>query len=278
MIIAVVGKGRNAPENVVDLALHVGGLIARAGHITLTGGLGGVMEAAARGSRLEKGVTLGIVPGEEAPNDYIDVCIRTGLDHAARNVVIAKTADAMIALAGSHGTLQEIAMALDRAIPLVQCETTDWSALAVEQRDRHHLAAWLRDLTLAVHAADVIVFDAVNKKVLLAKRPREPFEGLWALPGGKIAKGEDPRMAAGRELLEETGYIAPPAALTYFRKYDGFDRDPRGHAISHVFRVDSLALTHCRTGETATAWFAPDALPELAFDHAEIIADAIKLA
>jgi uncharacterized protein (TIGR00725 family) len=110
--IGVVGASE-CSEAVVDAAEEVGRGIARAGAVLVCGGLGGVMEAAARGAKREGGFTLGILPGGSrvAANDYIDCAVATGLGHF-RNFLIAHTADALIAVAGKHGTLSEIAMAL----------------------------------------------------------------------------------------------------------------------------------------------------------------------
>ncbi len=94
------------------MAFHLGGLLARKGHILICGGLGGVMEAASCGAKDAGGLVVGILPGErEDANPSIGIAIATGMGHA-RNVIIVKSADAVIALPGEHGTLSEIALAL----------------------------------------------------------------------------------------------------------------------------------------------------------------------
>ena len=110
--IAVVGAGECA-EEVARQAEEVGRAIARAGAVLVCGGLGGVMEAAARGARAEGGFTLGLLPGvlKDQANAYIECAVATGLGHF-RNFLITQTADAVVAVAGKHGTLSEIAMAL----------------------------------------------------------------------------------------------------------------------------------------------------------------------
>jgi uncharacterized protein (TIGR00725 family) len=109
--IAVVGGGECSPA-VQRTAHRLGRLLAEQGHVLICGGLGGVMEAAARGAREAGGLTVGILPGErEDGNAYLDIAIATGMGHA-RNVIIVKSSDAVIALPGKHGTLSEIAMAL----------------------------------------------------------------------------------------------------------------------------------------------------------------------
>jgi len=117
--IAVVGA-YECSATVAEAAESVGRAIARAGAVLVCGGLGGVMEAAARGANREGGFTLGILPGERrtAANDYIDCAVATGLGHF-RNFMIAQTADAMIAIAGKYGTLSEVAMAMTLGKPVV---------------------------------------------------------------------------------------------------------------------------------------------------------------
>jgi uncharacterized protein (TIGR00725 family) len=110
--IAVIGAGRCDPAQ-ARVAEEVGRLLARAGAVVVCGGLGGVMEAVARGAKGEGGLTLGILPGPSRgeANPHLDCAIATGLGHF-RNFVIAQTADALVAVGGQYGTLSEIAMAL----------------------------------------------------------------------------------------------------------------------------------------------------------------------
>jgi uncharacterized protein (TIGR00725 family) len=111
MQIAVVGGGECSPE-VREMARRLGRLLAERGHVLLCGGLGGVMEAVCCGARDAGGLTVGIVPGDGCEaNRCVDITIATGMGHA-RNVIIVKSADAIIALPGEHGTLSEIALAL----------------------------------------------------------------------------------------------------------------------------------------------------------------------
>lgn len=111
-IIGVIGAGQCTAE-VATLAVDVGREIARKGGLLLCGGLGGVMEAASKGAKEEGGITIGILPGErpEEANPYIDIPIVTGLNHA-RNILIARTSDVLIAISGGYGTLSEIAFGL----------------------------------------------------------------------------------------------------------------------------------------------------------------------
>lgn len=117
--IGVIGAGE-AGDAEYTVAEHVGEEIAKAGHILVCGGLGGVMEAAAKGARSQGGLTVGILPGmtKEEANEYIDVRVVTAMNHA-RNAIIARTADILIAVGGGAGTLSEIALALKIGKPVV---------------------------------------------------------------------------------------------------------------------------------------------------------------
>jgi len=111
LIIAVIGENDPPPE-IAALAEAVGEEIAAAGAVLVCGGLGGVMEAACRGARNRGGVTIGILPGVSAgdANPYVSYAIPTGLGHA-RNILVARSAQALIAIGGKYGTLSEIAFA-----------------------------------------------------------------------------------------------------------------------------------------------------------------------
>jgi uncharacterized protein (TIGR00725 family) len=116
MQIAVVGGAECTPD-VEAAAETIGALIAGNGEVLCCGGRGGVMEAACRGAKDEGGTTVGILPGNEGGNPYLDVVIRTGLGNA-RNAVLVNSADAVIAVGGGYGTLSEIALALKEKIPV----------------------------------------------------------------------------------------------------------------------------------------------------------------
>src|SRR4030042_1971272 len=124
-IIAVVG-GRRTEKALLKEAEEVGRLIARKGANLVCGGLGGVMEAASRGAKSEGGLTVGILPQNDSKdtNQYIDIPVATGLG-IGRNVIIARTADALIAVGGAYGTLSEIAFALQMGKPVVGIKTWD---------------------------------------------------------------------------------------------------------------------------------------------------------
>jgi uncharacterized protein (TIGR00725 family) len=126
-ILAVFGKGRNCEAWVRECAFEAGETAALAGFAVLTGGLGGCMEGALRGAARVGGQTIAITPRDDEPNAWARVCIRSGMTEVARNVIVASTCDRAIACDGSHGTLQELAVALDRGVPIVGYGTDRWT-------------------------------------------------------------------------------------------------------------------------------------------------------
>ncbi|MEW6569885.1 MAG: TIGR00725 family protein [Nitrospirota bacterium] len=124
-MVAVIG-GRRTEKTLLKEAEEVGRLIALRGATLVCGGLGGVMEAASRGAKSAGGPTVGILPQKDAreANQYIDIPIATGLG-IGRNVIIARAADALIAIGGEYGTLSEIAFALQMGKPVVGIRTWD---------------------------------------------------------------------------------------------------------------------------------------------------------
>jgi uncharacterized protein (TIGR00725 family) len=121
--VAVVGGG-TAEEGTLAAALAVGRELGRRGAVLVCGGLGGVMEAACRGAREEGGLTVGVLPGLErgAANPHVRLALPTGLGEA-RNALVVRAADAVIAIGGEFGTLSEIALALKTGTPVVGIET-----------------------------------------------------------------------------------------------------------------------------------------------------------
>ena len=120
MRIAVEGPGE-ASERELTLAGELGRLIGEGGHDLYTGGLGGVMEAASRGAAEAGALVVGIVPDEEA-NGYVRVRIATGMGEA-RNLILVRSVDAVIAVGQGYGTLSEIAFALRLGKPVVLLES-----------------------------------------------------------------------------------------------------------------------------------------------------------
>ena len=120
LVIGVIGRGVCEGNEEETTAEAVGREVARRGHVLITGGLGGVMEAASRGAAEEKGLVLGLLPGpdKQAANQWVTVALPTALGHA-RNILIAQAADALIALPGGFGTLSEVAFGLRVGTPVI---------------------------------------------------------------------------------------------------------------------------------------------------------------
>jgi uncharacterized protein (TIGR00725 family) len=121
--IAVIGAGGTIAPDLAGRAEEVGRLLAEHGAVLVCGGLGGVMEAAARGARDAGGVTVGILPGESrgGANPWIDYAVVTGIGHA-RNLAVVASGDAAIAVGGEWGTLAEIGLARKLGRPVVILE------------------------------------------------------------------------------------------------------------------------------------------------------------
>lgn len=127
---------------------------------------------------------------------------------------------------------------------------------------------------------DVVIFTVREDRlqVLLVQRKHPPFAGHWALPGGFVERDESLEQAALRELAEETG--VQQAYLEQLYTYGDPDRDPRGRVITVAyFALIPAGTPICPEGGDDAArasWFPVDDLPPLAFDHADIIAYAVR--
>jgi uncharacterized protein (TIGR00725 family) len=128
-VVAVVGGGRCSPQE-AKVAEAVGRHLAEAGATLICGGLGGVMAAACRGAKAAGGLTIGVLPGFSASdaNPDVDIPVVTGLGEA-RNLVIVRTASAVVAVGGEFGTLSEIAFALKLGRPVVGLGTWELSKM-----------------------------------------------------------------------------------------------------------------------------------------------------
>lgn len=124
-LIGIIGSG-TCEERIAGIAYQVGQLIARSGCGLVCGGLGGVMEHACRGARSGGGLTVGILPGDspETVNPYVEVAVATGMG-IARNALVVRTADVLIAISGGPGTLSEIAFSVQLGKPVIGIETFD---------------------------------------------------------------------------------------------------------------------------------------------------------
>jgi hypothetical protein len=149
---------------VADQAGRVGRLVAEAGAILLCGGLGGVMAAASRGAARAGGTVVGLLPGFDRrdANPWVTVSIVTGMDQA-RNVVLVRSCDAVVAVGGSYGTLSEIALGLKLGVPVVALGS--WRVSAPGGR---------RVLILRAKTPE----EAAALALAVARRPRNPRSWL----------------------------------------------------------------------------------------------------
>ena len=129
----MVGPG-DATDAQRAVAEDVGRLLAEAGAIVVTGGHSGVMEAASKGAREAGGTTLGILPGADRreANEWVSVAVPTGMGEA-RNALVVRAADAVIAVGGAWGTLSEIALARKTGKPVADLDS--WELDGVDRFD-----------------------------------------------------------------------------------------------------------------------------------------------
>ena len=133
--VGVIGSASNVPDEIFKVAEEVGRLIAEAGCITVTGGGSGIMEAASRGAKLAGGLVVGILPegDREGANEYLDVAIPTGVGYALRNITTIRSADSVIMIRGSSGTLNEVTQAYAHGKPLTVLQGTGGMADRLEE-------------------------------------------------------------------------------------------------------------------------------------------------
>lgn len=114
-------------------------------------------------------------------------------------------------------------------------------------------------------------------QILLIQRKNEPYKEKWALPGGFIETDETVKAGAARELKEETGIEVLEKDLHFIGYFDKPDRDPRGRVISFAFAAEVPLETKYQAGDDAknAQWFSINELPDLAFDHGEIVAQLL---
>ncbi|MGW7521212.1 NUDIX domain-containing protein [Streptomyces sp. NPDC054796] len=123
------------------------------------------------------------------------------------------------------------------------------------------------------YTADVLA-TTPDGRILLIERGWDPYAGCWALPGGHVDAGETSRSAAARELFEETGLRIDAARLRQVGVFDAPGRDPRGRYITVAYSTRVPVCIQVKAGDDAkeARWWPLDSLPDLAFDHADIIA------
>lgn len=121
--VGVIGAG-DCTDSMYKTAQGIGFEIGKRGWILVCGGLGGVMEAAAKGCVEAGGMTLGILPGlnRDSANPFIRIALPTGLGEG-RNLLVVRTSDVLVSIAGGYGTLSEIALALKAGKPVIGLET-----------------------------------------------------------------------------------------------------------------------------------------------------------
>lgn len=153
LVVAVVGDGQCDAATAAQ-AEAVGRALAEAGATVVCGGLGGVMEAVCRGVKSVGGTTVGVLPGldRRAANPYVDIPIVTGMDQA-RNLIVARTGQAVIAVRGGYGTLSEIAHALKAGIPVVGLDTWELSRPGWRIEALHRAATPEEAVRLAIELA-----------------------------------------------------------------------------------------------------------------------------
>jgi len=144
--IGVIGAGGDIPDSVKTRAEEVGKLIAQKGGVLFCGGLGSVMKYAAKGAKMNNGLTIGILPTEEkVANEYIDILIPTDLGYS-RNTTVVLASDSLIAINGSTGTLSEIAMAMNYKIPVIVLKGSGGVAdMFSEMHESDRALPWSKD-------------------------------------------------------------------------------------------------------------------------------------
>ena len=128
----------------------------------------------------------------------------------------------------------------------------------------------------AVTADCIVITKEAEPKVLLIQRGDQPFRGCWAFPGGFMNMDETTEQCAIRELEEETGLHI--SEVHQIGAYSKVDRDPRGRTVTVAYLaiVDEPITVNGQDDAAKAQWFSLSALPELAFDHDEIVRDAVK--
>ena len=128
----------------------------------------------------------------------------------------------------------------------------------------------------AVTADCIVITKETEPKVLLIQRGNEPYKGCWAFPGGFMDMDETTEQCAIRELEEETGLVV--SHVQQIGAYSKVDRDPRGRTITvaYLALIDSPVPIKGQDDAASAQWFPLSTLPPLAFDHAEIMRDAVE--
>ena len=181
--IGVIGKNEQHRNDRVDdttmkLAEEVGRRIAEAGAVLVTGGRKGVMEASSKGAREAGGLTIGFLPGMErsGANPYVDIIFPTGLGRA-RNLLTARSCDALIMIGGSCGTLNELTIAYAEARPVVILEGSGgWAdkIRSVLHKDRYLDERETVEISFAKNAAEAVATAIRRATAVTDAKPDQP--------------------------------------------------------------------------------------------------------
>ncbi len=160
------GNDENLTESILKIAEDVGYYIAKKGGILICGGRDGTMKAASEGAKKAKGLTIGILPDSgETANKFIDIVIPTNLG-SFRNYILINSADAVIAVAGRWGTLNEVSLALNIGKPVVVLKDSGgWSNIL----SRKELLGYFKNKPYVAQSpkeAVELAFNLINKKYL----------------------------------------------------------------------------------------------------------------
>lgn len=130
----------------------------------------------------------------------------------------------------------------------------------------------------AVTTDCVVITRETEPKVLLIQRGNEPYKGCWAFPGGFMEIDETLEECAIRELKEETGLVVTHDEIFPIGTFSRIDRDPRGRTISLAFLtlVDAPISVAAQDDAAKAEWFPVNKVPQLAFDHYEILNKALN--
>lgn len=171
-VVAVIGKGQ-APASTCAVAEELGRLLVERGYRVVTGGLGGVMQAASRGAQQapnkREGDVIGILPGPDAlaANPYVDIVIPSGMGQA-RNVLIVQTADAVVAVGGGAGTLSEMAHAWqsDRILVALTVEgfSAQFAGRCLDERPRPPILRATSAVEAVALVASALAHRAIEKQ------------------------------------------------------------------------------------------------------------------
>lgn len=140
-VVAIIGASK-CSKKLRDMAAEAGRYVAEQGGVVVCGGLGGIMEGAARGAHEAGGTTIGILPSSEKEdaNEFIEFVIPTGFGEA-RNVMVVRAADAVIAFPGKYGTLSEMALALRDKKPVISISAWKLGDEIIQMDDPKEAAA-----------------------------------------------------------------------------------------------------------------------------------------